>query len=205
MFTDGLKDILSGLNDIQVVGEARTGKESVQLTKSLEPDIVLMDINLPEMSGIQATETLKKECPKTKVLIISSYDDDAHIIESFRAGAAGYIPKYLHATQMIKSIYEAHKKGTAIHETILPKLLRGLKNLPSTLIRESANFQLTPMEIRVLESIKDGKQSKEAALTLKISEKTIRNHLSSIYLKLDVKSRSQAIALAINRGILSRD
>src|SRR2546430_8560741 len=89
MFIDGLKDILSSLKDIEVVGEAGTGEESVRLTKSLEPDIVLMDINLPGFSGIRATEIIKKECPKTKVLMISSYDDDAHIMESFRVGADG--------------------------------------------------------------------------------------------------------------------
>jgi len=205
MLIDGLKDILSDLKDIQVVGEAATGEESVHLTKQLKPDIVLMDINMPGITGIAATEIIKKECPKTRVIIISSYDDDSHIVDAFRVGADGYVPKHMHVTKMIESIYEVHKRGTYVPESLVHKLVRSLKNLPSAMARESAGFQLTPMEIRVLEAIKDGQQSKDASKTLKISEKTVRNHLNSIFLKMDVKTRSQAIALAVNRGILSRD
>ena len=205
MLVDGLKDILSDLKDLQVVGEAATGEESVRLAKSLKPDIVLMDINLPGISGIAATELIKKDCPRTRVLIISSYDDDAHVVEAFRVGADGYVPKHLHVTKMIESIYEVHKKGIYVPEAIVPKLIRSLKNLPGQMVRESANYHLTLTEIKILESIKDGKQTKEAAQILKIKEKTVRNHLNNIYLKLGVKNRAQAIALAIHRGILSRD
>jgi len=205
MLIDGLKDILSDLKDIEVVGDAGTGEDSVKLAKSLKPDVILMDINLPGISGIAATEIIKKENPKIKVLIVSSYDDDSHIVEAFRVGADGYVPKHLHVTKIIESIYEVYRKGTYVPESIIPKLLRSLKNLPSGMVRESANFQLTPTEIRVLEAIKGGQQSKEAAKTLKISEKTVRNHLNSIYLKMGAKNRSQAVSLAISRGILSRD
>lgn len=205
MLIDGLKDILSDLKDIDVVGEAGTGEESVRLAKSLKPDIVLMDIKLPGISGIAATELIKKDCPGIKVLMVSSYDDDSHILDSFRAGADGYIPKYLHVTKIIESIYEVHKKGAYVPEAIAHKLVRSLKNLPGQMARESAQFHLTPMEIRILEAIKDGKQTKEAAQALGIKEKTVRNHLNSIYLKLAVKNRTQAISLAINRGIISQE
>ncbi len=204
MLIDGLKDILSDLKDIEVVGEAGSGEESVKLAKGLNPDVVLMDINLPGISGIAATGIIKRDCPGTRVLIISSYDDDFHIMSAFRAGADGYVPKHMHVTKMIEAVYEVHKKGTYVPEALVPKVVRAIKNF-SGKAGGLETFGLTPTEIKVLEAIKDGKQTKEAAAALQIAEKTVRNHLNNVFLKLQVKTRAQAIALAVARGIISRD
>ncbi len=205
MLIDGLKDILDEQKDMEVIGATGDGQECIAMAKKLSPDIVLMDINLPGMTGITATRLIKKEAPAIKILMISSYDDDLHIIESFQAGADGYIPKSYHVTKMIEAIRQVEEKGSFVTDNVVSKLIRNLRDLPSATVSASASFGLTPTEIKVLDAIKDGKQTKEAAVVLKVKEKSVRNHLNSIYSKLDVNNRVRAIELAIKKGIIARD
>lgn len=200
LFREGIKDLLEDEKEIKVVGEAANGPETITLTKKLKPDVILMDIKLPQMDGISATRIIRKECPQTNVLILSSFEDEAHVTEAIQAGANGYLSKMLPASELVNALKTFTHEGVMIPQPIMGKLLQGLRQMGT---QNGAPDALTATEIKVMALLGKGKSNKEIANELKCSVKTVKNHLNSIFQKLAVSNRTEAVVKAIEKGIIS--
>ncbi len=202
LFREGIKDLLEDEKGIEVVGEASTGPEAVALAKKIKPDVILMDIKLPQMDGVSATRIIRKECPATNVLILSSYEDEAHVTEAIQAGANGYLSKMLPASELVHALKTFTSEGVMIPQPIMGKLIQGLRQM-GTPGYDSAPDSLTATEIKVMALLGKGKSNKEIAAELNCSVKTVKNHLNSIFQKLGVNNRTEAVVKAIEKGLIS--
>lgn len=202
LFREGIKDLLEDEKGITVVGEASNGPEAVAMAKKIKPDVILMDIKLPQMDGVSATRIIRKDCPQTNVLILSSYEDEAHITEAIQAGANGYLSKMLPASELVHALKTFTAEGVMIPQPIMGKLIQGLRQMgPGGY--DSAPDSLTATEIKVMALLGKGKSNKEIAAELGCSVKTVKNHLNSIFQKLGVNNRTEAVVKAIEKGLIS--
>lgn len=204
LFREGIKDLLEDEKGIRVVGEAFNGSQAVELAKKLKPDVILMDIKLPQMDGVSATRIIRKQCPDTNVLILSSYEDEAHVTESIQAGANGYLSKMLPASELVNALKTFTSDGVIIPQPIMGKLLQGLRQMGARGY-ENAPDSLTATEIKVMSLLGKGYSNKEIAKYLNCSVKTVKNHLNSIFQKLGVTNRTEAVVKAIEKGIISAE
>jgi len=202
LFREGIKDLLEDEKGITVVGEASNGPEVVAMAKKLKPDVILMDIKLPQMDGVSATRIIRKDCPNTNVLILSSYEDEAHVTEAIQAGANGYLSKMLPASELVHALKTFTSEGVMIPQPIMGKLIQGLRQMGNSGY-DSAPDSLTATEIKVMSLLGKGNSNKEIAATLECSVKTIKNHLNSIFQKLGVNNRTEAVVKAIEKGLIS--
>ena len=202
LFREGIKDLLEDEKGITVVGEAANGPEVVAMAKKLKPDVILMDIKLPQMDGVSATRIIRKECPNTNVLILSGYEDEAHVTEAIQAGANGYLSKMLPASELVHALKTFTSEGVMIPQPIMGKLIQGLRQMGNSGY-DSAPDSLTATEIKVMSLLGKGNSNKEIAATLECSVKTIKNHLNSIFQKLGVNNRTEAVVKAIEKGLIS--
>jgi len=200
LFREGIKDLLEDEKGIKVIGEASNGPEAIEMVKKLKPEVVLMDIKLPQMDGVSATKIIRKECPKTNVLILSSYEDEAHITEAIQAGANGYLSKMLPASELVHALKTFTAEGVMIPQPIMGKLIQGLRQMGSG---DSTPDSLTLTEIKIMALLGRGNSNKEIASQLNCSVKTIKNHLNSIFQKLDASNRTEAVVKAIEKGLIS--
>lgn len=196
---DGLRLILETEEDFEVVGEAGDGAVAVQLAEQLQPDVVLMDLRMPGMDGLQAMEHIHSKWPKVAVVILTTYNEDDLMIRGLRAGARGYLLKDTTRQTLFNSL-RAAARGEAL---FLPEVIARVLIQPSAEKRNETSV-LTERELEVLRAASRGARSKEIALHLGISERTIKAHLDSIYNKLGVDSRAAAVATAIERGLLAK-
>jgi DNA-binding NarL/FixJ family response regulator len=203
MLRDGLQDLLNDQKGFQVVGSVGSGEECLRSARQLKPDVILMDIKMPGLGGLEATRLVKAELPGVKVVILSTYEDEKHILDAFRAGADGYIPKTFPAAKMIESIHKLHRDGALVPDSVLPKLIRGVQALGSGVPAEFGGNNLTETEIKVLDLVKKGLQNKHIGREMGVSEKTVRNHLNNAFSKMGVRSRTEAIVKALQKGILA--
>ena len=204
LFREGIKDLLAHEKTIEVVGEAADGEEAVRITKKLRPNVVLMDIKLPKLDGVSATRQVRKECPDTNVLILSAYEDEAHVMESVQAGANGYLSKMLPASALVNALKTFANDGIMISQPLMAKLLQGLRQMSSA-TAEATMVALTKTEIRVMALLGKGQANKEIAASLGCSVKTIKNHLNSVFQKLNVKNRTEAVVKAMETGLISSE
>ncbi|MCM2266455.1 MAG: response regulator transcription factor [Elusimicrobiales bacterium] len=202
LFREGIKDLLEDEKGITVVGEASNGPEAVAMAKKLKPDVILMDIKLPQMDGVSATRIIRKDCPQTNVLILSSYEDEAHVTEAIQAGANGYLSKMLPASELVHALKTFTAEGVMIPQPIMGKLIQGLRQMGSSGY-DSAPDSLTATEIKVMALLGKGQSNKEIAAALDCSVKTVKNHLNSIFQKLGVNNRTEAVVKAIEKGLIS--
>ena len=204
LFREGIKDLLDNEKTIIVVGEAADGQEAVRLAKKLKPNVVLMDIKLPHLDGISATRQVRKECPDTNVLILSSFEDEAHVMESIQAGANGYLSKMLPGSELVNALKTFANDGIMIPQPVMGKLIQGLRQMSSA-TAEATLVALTKTEISVLSLLGRGQANKEIAANLTCSVKTIKNHLNSVFQKLDVSNRTEAVVKGIEIGLISAE
>lgn len=204
LFREGLRDLLANEKSIDVIGEASDGPEALRLVKKLKPNVVLMDIKLPKMDGITATRQIHKDCPDTNVLILSSYEDEAHVMESIQAGANGYLSKMLPASELVNALKAFANDGVMIPQPVMSRLIEGLRQM-GNVSAEASLVALTKTEIRVLALLGRGNSNKEIAASLTCSVKTIKNHLNSIFQKLGVANRTEAVVKAIDLGLISAE
>jgi DNA-binding NarL/FixJ family response regulator len=200
LFREGIKDLLENEKSIEVIGEAADGNEVVRLAKKLRPDVILMDIKLPHLDGVSATRLIRKELPNTNVLILSSYEDEAHVMESIQAGANGYLSKMLPAAELVNALKAFANDGVMIPQQVMGKLLQGLRQMSTG---EGSPVSLTKTEIRVLVLLGSGRSNKEIAAKMDCSVKTIKNHLNAIFQKLEVSNRTEAVVRGIEMGLIS--
>ncbi len=204
LFREGIKDLLENEKNITVVGEAADGREALRLVKKLKPSVILLDIKLPHMDGIEATRQIHKDCPTTNVLILSSYEDEAHVMEAIQAGANGYLSKMLPAAELVNALKTFANQGVMIPQPVMSKLIEGLRQMGSA-NSEASLVALTKTEIKVLSNLGQGQSNKEIAESLTCSVKTIKNHLNSMFQKLSVSNRTEAVVKGIDMGLISAD
>lgn len=204
LFREGLRDLLAHEKNIEVIGEAADGPEALRIVKKLKPNVVLMDIKLPHLDGISATRLIHKDCPDTNVLILSSYEDEAHVMEAIQAGANGYLSKMLPASELVNALKAFANEGVMIPQPVMSKLIEGLRQM-GNVSAEASLVALTKTEIRVLALLGRGNSNKEIAASLTCSVKTIKNHLNSIFQKLGVSNRTEAVVKGIDIGLISAE
>jgi NarL family two-component system response regulator LiaR len=197
---DGLEMLLNLEQDIEVVGLAQDGSEAVELLANTSPDLVLMDLKMPGMNGVEATRRIRALYPEIKVLVLTTYDDDEWIFDAIRAGASGYLLKDTPREKLIEAI-----RGTVAGKSYVDPVVAGklLDQVASEQIRPSAVIteKLTGREEDVLRLLARGLNNIEIAGHLHLSEGTVRNHVSAIFSKLDVSDRTQAVIIAIKYGL----
>ncbi|HGH1671799.1 response regulator [Bacillus thuringiensis] len=199
----GLAFFLSTQEDLELVGEANNGKEALVKVGETNPDVILMDLYMPEMDGVEATAYIKKEYPNVKVIVLTSFSDQAHVLPALRAGASGYILKDVEPDQLVEAIRSAYKGNIQLHPDIANALLS--QTLPVEEKEEGHSIQvdvLTARENEVLQLLAKGMSNKEIASVLVITEKTVKAHVSSILSKLNLSDRTQAALYAVKNGIL---
>ncbi|MGW5952916.1 response regulator [Bacillus mycoides] len=199
----GLAFFLSTQEDFELVGEANNGKEALVKVGETSPDVVLMDLYMPEMDGIEATTCIKKEYPNVKVIVLTSFSDQAHVLPALKAGASGYILKDIEPDQLVEAIRSAYKGNIQLHPDIANALLS--QTLPQEEKQEEPSVQvdvLTARENEVLQLLAKGMSNKEIASVLVITEKTVKAHMSSILSKLHLSDRTQAALYAVKNGIV---
>jgi DNA-binding NarL/FixJ family response regulator len=201
LFREGIKDLLENEKIVEVVGEAADGNEVVRLAKKLKPDVILMDIKLPHLDGVAATRVIRKEVPNTNVLILSSFEDEAHVMESIQAGANGYLSKMLPATELVNALKAFANDGVMIPQQVMGKLIAGLRQMSNG--GSTSPVALTKTEIRALVFLGSGLSNKEIAAKMDCSVKTIKNHLNAIFQKLEVSNRTEAVVKGIEMGLIS--
>lgn len=194
---DGLRMITETAADIACVGEASNGQEAITMAQEYQPDVILMDLQMPVVSGIEAIEHIKVVQPQTAIIILTTYNEDELMIKGLRAGACAFLLKDTDHNTLKETIRAAASGKTLLTPEIMARLLT-YSDDEST----PANSDLTNRELEVLQFAADGLRSKEIAIKLAISERTVKAHLTSIYNKLGVDSRSAAIASAIRQGLL---
>ncbi len=204
LFREGIKDLLDNEKNIQVVGEAADGREALRMVKKLRPNVILLDIKLPHMDGIEATRQIHKECPNTNVLILSSYEDESHVMEAIQAGANGYLSKMLPASELVNALKTFANQGVMIPQPVMSKLIEGLRSMGST-NSEASLVALTKTEIKVLANLGRGQSNKEISASLACSVKTVKNHLNSMFQKLGVSNRTEAVVKGIDLGLISAE
>jgi NarL family two-component system response regulator LiaR len=196
----GIKVLLAEMSDIQVVGEAENGLDAISLSKQLEPDVVLMDLLMPKMDGIDATRQITARQPKVRVLVLTSFVGDEKIFPAIKAGAMGYLLKDSEPTELIQSIYRVYRGEPSLHPIIARKMMKEILEQPST---KTKSEPLTAREVEVLQLLAKGLSNDEIAAQLVISEVTVRTHISHLLAKLHMANRVQATLYALREGITS--
>jgi NarL family two-component system response regulator YdfI len=198
---EGLRLILETADGIELVGEAKDGAECLELVKTLNPQVILMDLQMPRMDGITAIEHLRKDYPDIAIVILTTYNEDDLMIRGLQSGARGYLLKDSSRENLIDTIQAAAKGETLLKPEILARVLSS-----KTLIKKETTSQtesiLTERELEVLQLASLGERNKEIAYKLGITERTVKAHLQSIYQKFGVDSRAAAVAVAAQKGLL---
>ncbi|MEZ4861256.1 MAG: response regulator transcription factor [Caldilineaceae bacterium] len=198
----GIRALLETEEDIDVIDEASDGVETVLKTRSLNPDVILMDLMMPRKSGIEAIEEIKQEDPDARILVLTSYSDDEKVFAAIKAGALGYLLKETSTKELLQAIHDVYRGESSLHPAIARKLIREL-NRPSNL--PPSDDPLTEREIEVLVYVARGYSNQDIANTLFISERTVRTHVSNILSKLHLANRTQAALYALKEGLTNLD
>jgi DNA-binding NarL/FixJ family response regulator len=202
LFRTGLRNLLEA-EGLAVVGEASTGAEAIRLVRELTPEVVVMDLNMPGMNGVEATRAIAGFAPLTRVLVLTISDHDADVMDAIVAGACGYLLKDASIQELIRGIRAAAVGESLISPHIAAKVLQHVRATTTDAGRaETIRSELSDREIEVLKLIANGKDNAEIARELVISPKTVKNHISNILMKLQIENRIQAAVYAVRSGIV---
>jgi len=207
LFREGLRALFSAIEGIELVGEATTGQEAIDIVAELQPDVVLMDIDMPGMSGVEATRSILRKAPSTGIVMVTMLEDDASVFSAMRAGARGYVLKGAQPTELLQTIRAVANGQALFGPAIATRMMRFFNETNArfkTSQPEDAFPELTPRELEVLELIAQGCKNSEIAEKLVISDKTVRNHITNIFSKLQVADRAQAIIKAREAGLADK-
>ena len=198
LLADGLGRIIGTQPGMEIVGAAHDGESGIRMCQEKKPDVVLMDISMPVMNGVEATRKLRDLLPDTKVLILTVHADDMHVFQGIKAGASGYLLKDCTPEDLSRAIQTVHAGDTIMAPEIARKMLVAFEEAGT----EPSAPALTDRELDVITALARGAGNKQIARTLDISEKTVRNHISNIYKKLHIYDRTQAVLYAIREGLV---
>ncbi|MBI3176709.1 MAG: response regulator transcription factor [Chloroflexi bacterium] len=208
LFRQGLRDLLRAEPDLTIVGEGADGNEGLKLAASLSPDIVLMDINLPGMNGLQVTRQLRTERVKSAVIMLTAYDDSEQALHAFRAGGAAYCPKDVEPYKLMEVIRHVSKGHYVVGDQLFDRegieawMEKGVTQVNRPYVQDAQELfsPLSPREMQILQYVTRGLSNKEIAFALGISHQTVKNHMTAILHKLDVEDRTQAAVYALRHG-----
>ena len=205
LFRKGIRTMLRAEEDIQVVGEAASGREALEQARALMPDVILMDIAMPDMNGVEATRALHCEMPHVGIIFCTMFEDDEHVFAALKAGGRGYILKGSNPETMLRAIRAVAHGESLLSPSIAQKMLRQFSALPGEATAGRAPFcdDLTEREQEVLTLVGQGHNNKEIADQLCISQKTVKNHIANIFAKLHINDRTQAVLYAIRQGLVT--
>lgn len=199
LFRSGLARLLELDERVTVVGEAMDGVEAVKMALSVKPDVVLMDIKMPNLDGIEAARRIISENPKIKVLMLTTFEADNHVIQALKAGASGYVLKDSQPSAIVSSVLAVVSGERVMASAVANRVLEMLTG--ATTPKEFYDG-LTAREVEILKMLATGMANKQIAFKLKISDKTVRNHVSNMYEKLNIFDRSQAVLYAVRKGLV---
>jgi DNA-binding NarL/FixJ family response regulator len=204
LFREGLRTLLSTRNDLEIVGEASDGEEAIALVESLHPSVVLMDLRMPRLDGIQATARIRERFPSTAILVLTTFDDDANLFGALRAGADGYLLKDVALETLVAAIHAAARGESFLQTTVTGRVVAAFTRLmeaggPKA---EALVVPLSRREREILSLLGDGASNKEIADRLNLAEGTVKNHVTNILTKLDVRDRTQAAIRGRQLGIV---
>ena len=192
---DGLRGAFTGHADFEVVGEAANGADAVARAEALRPDVVLMDLRMPGVDGVAATQRLRERAPEVRVLVLTTFDTDSDVLPAIEAGATGYLLKDAPVEELLRAVRAAARGEAVLAPSVAGRLMGR--------VREPARGALSQRELQVLKLVADGATNREAAAKLFISEASIKTHLLRIYDKLGVRDRAAAVGEAFRRGLFS--
>lgn len=199
LFRSGVRKMLEAEADMSVLGEAATGQEALRLARELMPDVILMDVQMPEMDGIEATRTLHREMPHIGIVFVTMYANDEFVFRGLQAGGRGYILKDADPETMLRAIRAVANGESLLGASVAQKVIQQFSALDKA--QGPLVDKLTPREVEVLKLIAEGLSNKEIAGRLSISEKTVKNHINNIFSKLHLYDRTQATLYAIRTGL----
>ncbi len=198
----GIKMLFLAEKDMEIVGEVGSGAAAIAAVEELKPDVVIMDVAMPGMTGIEATQQIKKACPDTAVLALTMYEDEQYFFEMLNAGASGYIPKRAAPDDLVSAIRAVSQGNVFLHSTLAKFLMKEMAVHPAD-VEPAAVEELTPREQEVLTYIAEGYTNREIAEALVISIKTVDRHRENIMQKLNLHSRVELVKYAIEKGLIS--
>jgi len=202
LLRDAMRNCIEQEEDMVVVGEASDGEETVRLSLELKPDIVIMDIVMPKLSGIEASKQIKDMCPSVAVLILTAYDDDRYVLGLLEAGAAGYLLKSARGHTVVEAVRTILRGESVLHPTVISKLLKHALHADAGREEASGAKLLSPRELEIMKLCSKGMSNKDMAEELCLTVRTVKAHLSNIFDKLGVASRTEAILKGLREGWL---
>lgn len=202
LFREGVRSLLKPYEDIEIVGEAANGKEAVAEASRLTPDVVLMDIAMPIMNGLEATRRICKENSRVKVLALTQYDDSDYVLSILKAGASGYITKRTSAAELYSAIKATHAGQSFLHPSAAAPLVQDYLRRVSVANNQDPYERLTDREREVLQLVAEGRTTREIASMLVLSVKTVMRHRMSISQKLEIHNRSELVKFAMRHGLI---
>jgi NarL family two-component system response regulator LiaR len=207
MLRQGTVALLEREADIEVVGQADNGRQAVELVHRLRPDIVVMDVRMPELSGVEATRQIRQRLPAVQVLVLTAHDDEQYIFSLLEAGASGYLLKNAPISELVKAIHQVHEGKSPLSPAIARKIVVRMSSndeeVPDSTQEDESQSSLTARELEVLQLLAQGMSNRAIAESLTISDRTVHAHLSNIFSKMGVSSRLEAVLSAIQRGWLT--
>jgi two-component system response regulator NreC len=196
---DGIRALISLHDDVEIIGESCDGKEAVEKALELEPDVVIMDITIPGMDGLEVTRRIKKKNAKIRILVLTQHDDKEYVLSSIKAGAAGYVPKKAMGSELVSAIRAVHRGESFLYPSAAAALIDDYRQQAEV----EPYDRLTAREKEILTLIADGHSSRKIAEMLFISFKTVQGHRTKIMDKLDIRNRVELIKYAIRKGLVS--
>jgi DNA-binding NarL/FixJ family response regulator len=196
----GLRSLLAAQAGIEVIGEAANGEEAVELAASLQPDVILMDLRMPGINGIEATRRIHRASPHIAILVLTVFEDDTSVFPAIRAGARGYLLKNADQEELLRGIKTVANGGAIFSPGIAQRVL-GYLNKPEPYLPKNVFDELTPREGEILELLAQGKTNSEIASSLNLSPKTVSNHVSNVLLKVQATDRAKLMLMALEAGM----
>ena len=197
---EGLKAVFDQGNEVEVVGEAGSGEEALEMVDKAKPDVVLMDISMPGMNGIQATKLIREKCPDAKVVMLTMLDQEGYVYEAVKAGATGYMLKNTSSDDLVNAIQTVAEGKALLHPDATAQLLKEFVTLADN---KAKDYGLSNREMEVLQLLSEGNTNKELAKALWISEQTVKTHVAHIFDKLGTSDRTETVATALRNGLVA--